>query len=167
MKVILYMAMTLNGYISREDDSTPWTEDAWNAYTDAVKRVGSIIIGRRTYEIMKDEELKKIGNPLTVVMTSKTAENEKPHVIFVQSAEEALQVLSERGYKETLLAGGSQTNGLFMKKKLVNEIIIDVEPFIFGNGKPLIPPSVLETELSLKESRKLGNNSIQLHYEVK
>lgn len=31
MKVILYMATSINGYIAREDYSTPWSEEEWKA----------------------------------------------------------------------------------------------------------------------------------------
>lgn len=166
MKVTLYIAATINGFIARNDDSTPWSDEEWNAYIDVVKRVGNIIIGSKTYEIMKIEELERIGNPFTVVISSKQSNNENPNVVFASSPEEALKVLTERNYTETLLNGGSQTIDAFTKKNLIDEIMIDVEPYIFGSGKPLILPSNLEYKLSLKDFKKIGNNTVQLYYTV-
>ena len=40
-------------------------------YAKHVRKTGAIIIGRRTYQIMKDaDEFSKIGNPFTIVITN-------------------------------------------------------------------------------------------------
>ncbi len=166
MKTILYMATTVNGYIARPDDSTPWSDEEWNAYAEMVKRVGNIIIGRKTYEIMKDGEFDRIGNPFVIVITQQKENETIPNVVFVKTPEEALKIAEEKEYTETMVNGGSTIIDLFAQKKLFDEIYLDVEPFVFGNGKPLFLPSNLELQLSLEEIKKIGNNSFQVHYKV-
>ena len=53
MKVILYQAMSVNGYIAGAHDETPWSDEEWKSFSKAVSEAGNIIIGRRTYELMK------------------------------------------------------------------------------------------------------------------
>lgn len=166
MKVILYMATTINGFIDREDDSTPWSDEEWKAYAEMVKRVGNIIIGRKTYEIMKDGEFERIGNPFVIVMTQQKENDPISNVAFVQTPEEALKIVEEKGYTETMVNGGSTIIDLFAQKKFFDEIYFDVEPFVFGKGKPLFLPSNVELRLSLEEVKKIGNNSFQAHYIV-
>jgi riboflavin biosynthesis pyrimidine reductase len=50
---------------------------------------------------------------------------------------------------------------------LVNEIIIVVEPMLFGGTLPLVKGVELEYKFSLIDVKKLNDNTIQLHYEVK
>lgn len=160
------MATTVNGYISRTDDSTPWSNEEWNAYAEEVKEIGNIIIGHRTYEIMKDGEFEKIGNPLVIVISSKQQPHDT-HAIFVKTPEEALKVVSQKGFSSTTINGGSMLLSSFAEHRLIDEVILDVEPFLFGKGIPLFKENDFEMELELKGTRKVGQNGIQLHYSVK
>src|SRR3990167_5470332 len=97
MQVILYMATTVNGYIARENDETPWSDAVWDSYYKIAKQFKAIVLGRRTYEIMKEvDEFEKIGNPLTIVLSSKKEEKDK-NATFVRSPHEAIKVLKEKG----------------------------------------------------------------------
>lgn len=160
------MAMTANGYIARLDDSMPWSNEEWEAYAEEVKKIGNIIIGYRTYEIMKDGEFEKIGNPLVIVVSSKQQPNDT-HAIFVKTPEEALEVVLQKGFSTTTINGGSILLSSFAQKKLIDEVILDVEPFLFGKGIPLFKENDFEMALELKEVKKIGQNGIQLRYLVK
>ena len=70
MKVTLYMAMTANGMIARKNGDTPWSASEWKSYSKSVRSHKALIIGRRTYEIMKKgNDFKRIGNPFVVVVS--------------------------------------------------------------------------------------------------
>ena len=166
MKVILYMATTANGYIARKNDETPWSNEEWQSFKKKVGEIGNIIIGRRTYEIMKEKkEFQKIGDPFTIVLTRKRREGSS-NLTFVNSPEKALDLLKEKGFSETLVAGGSTLNSSFMQGDLIDEIYLDVEPFIFGNGIKLFTDNDFEKKLELIETKPLSKNTIQLHYKV-
>lgn len=54
MKTILYMATTIDGFVAKKDDSTGFVSDVeWDSFQAEMKRVGNIIIGRRTFELME------------------------------------------------------------------------------------------------------------------
>lgn len=164
MKVILYMASTINGYIAREDDSTPWSDEEWKAYAEMTKKTGNIIIGHKTYEIMKSD-FQKIGNPFVIVVTRQQLENNEG-VAFVKTPEEAIQIAQEKGYAETMINGGSTIINLFAEKNLIDEIYLDIEPFIFGKGKQLFLPNNIEFKLHLEEIKKYSENGFQVRYSV-
>ncbi|MFA4819558.1 MAG: dihydrofolate reductase family protein [Candidatus Aenigmatarchaeota archaeon] len=166
MKVILYMAMTVNGMIAKENDETPWSNAEWKNYAKKVKECGALIVGRRTYEIMKkSNELKKIGNPFTVVVTSVEKEDNKSFV-FVRSPKDALEIMKKKRFHKVLLGGGSMINASFMKAGLVDEIYLDVEPVVFGRGIKLFSEEDFEAKLKLIGTKKISKNEIQLHYKV-
>ena len=53
MKVILYMAISVNGIIAKGDDDTSWiSKEEWDSYSLAVRTAGCLIVGRRTYHIL-------------------------------------------------------------------------------------------------------------------
>ncbi len=167
MKVILYMAMTVNGYIAKENDDTPWSQDIWNGYYDFIKQRGNIILGYRTYEIMNGvNEFEKLNFPFTVVVSDKPNVATDPKIVFVSSPREAMEVIKNKGISEAVVAGGSTLNAGFLKDNLIDEIYLDVEPLIFGRGIPLFRVDDTEAKLELLEVKNLSKNTIRLHYKV-
>src|SRR3989344_8153986 len=166
MKVILYMTTTMNGYIAKENNDTPWSKKEWERFSKYVRKIENIIIGRKTYEIMKKaNEFRKIGNPFTIVLTKDKLKPDK-NTIFVKSPKEAIVLLKKRGFKQALITGGGITNSSFLKENLIDEIIIDIEPQIFGKGIKLFADNNFEKRLKLMKISKLSKDLIQLHYKI-
>lgn len=167
MYVTLYMAQTVNGYIARENDETPWSDVVWESYATVAKRFKAIIVGRRTYEIMRRaNEFEKIGNPFIVILTTKRSIPRNRGDVLVKSSNEALDILKERGFHNVLVGGGGIATSSFMKENLIDEIILDIEPLLFGKGIRLFSDASFETRLSLIDVRKLSEDVLQLHYRV-
>ena len=170
MKVILYMAMTVNGKIAGIDHDTSWTsEEDWAGFLGMCKRVGNAVIGRKTYEMVKKEGT-QLGDILTVVLThdSVLLSKKSPHTIFTDSPpRDIVAMLEEREYKEALVAGGGILNSAFLKEGLIDEIYIDIEPLILGRGIPLFADGDFEPRLKLLKVKQLTNHqTIQLHYKI-
>ena len=163
MKIVLYMAITANGYIAKENNETPWSDEEWESFSNIVKKIKNLVIGRKTFEIMnQDDEFQKIGNPFTVIVSNK--EDNKSN--FVKSPEQAIKLLEEKGFSEILVAGGGMLNSSFMQKGLVDEIYLDFEPFLFGKGIKLFADNEFEAKLELLETKLLSKDTIQLHYRI-
>jgi len=163
MNVILYMAMSANGYIARKNNQTPWSEEEWKSFSEKVKSVKNLVVGRKTFEIMKkNQEFQKIGNPFTVIVSSKENKNYN----FANSPEKSIEVLKQKGFSEVLVAGGSMLNSSFVQKGLINEIFLDIEPFLFGKGVKLFDDNEFEVKLELLGTKNISKNTIQLHYKV-
>ncbi len=163
------MAQTVNGYIAKENDETPWSEVIWDSYYKTSKQFKAIIIGRRTYELMKEaDEFKKIGNPFTVILSRKLSKIFTANLNFTvaKSPKEAVELLKAKNFKEALVGGGSKLNASFMKENLVDEIILDIEPLIFGIGIKLFSDSEFEAKLNLFNVQKLSDSIVRLHYKV-
>ena len=163
MKVVLYMAITANGYIAKENNETPWSNEEWESFSEKVKEIKNLVIGRKTFEIMKQgNEFQKIDNPFTVIVSNQKENNSN----FVDSPEQAIKLLEKKGFSKILVAGGGTLNSSFMQKGLVDEIYLDVEPFLFGKGIKLFADNDFETKLELLETKQLSKNTIQLHYRI-
>src|SRR3989338_3148772 len=170
MKVILYMATTANGMIAKPDDSAPWTDIIFKSYYSFVKKAGNIVVGHKTYKIMAEfDEFKKLNNPVTVVLSSypKPEEVKNKNHFFVDTPQKALEILKKKGFKTAIVGGGGKLNSAFMTEELVDEVIIQIEPFLFGKGIKLFKDADFEASLELLDVKKLSKNKIQLHYKVK
>jgi len=166
MKTLMYMGMTVNGYISRENGNTPWPKEEWDSYHRISKQYKAIVIGRKTYDVMvKEKVFKNIGNPFTIVLTKKKLKG-KQNVVFVKSAREAIKIAEKKGFGKLLISGGGVTNSSMIKEGLVDELYIDVMPLLFGKGVKLFKEENFEKKLKLKEVKMLSSQVIQLRYTV-
>ena len=57
-------------------------------------------------------------------------------------------------------------NTSFSRQKLIDEIHLDVQPEIFGNGTPLFAENEFDAKLRLLSAKKLSKNEVQLRYRV-
>jgi len=169
LKVALYMAVSANGLIAREDDRTDWSPEEWQAFRAEVAKAEGIIIGRKTYEIMQSgEELSQLKETGVVVVSSALRGRKPPYanMSFAGSPQEALAIFQKKGAGTVLVAGGAMLNTSFIRYGLFDEIFLDIEPVIFGKGVPLLEPEDLECTLQLLSVRHLSENTVQLHYKV-
>lgn len=115
--------------------------------------------------MIKEGEFEKIGNPATCVLTHSPKLDEGA-IMFAVTPEEALGKLEARGFTRVIIGGGSQCNAAFLRAGLVDEVLIDVEPPMFGSGIPLFSTCALEVPLELIETKKYSKDGVQLHYRV-
>ena len=68
--------------------------------------------------------------------------------------------------EEVILAGGTTINSLFLKENLVDELIITVEPLLFGKGLTLFKNLDLNIRLELIETKQLEDGVLNLKYKI-
>lgn len=166
MKVILYMAISLNGMIAKSDDDTSWiSKEEWDSYSLTVRTAGNLIVGHRTYGILtKQPEFSEFKDVKLVVVAEKDFQTLSPNHLVAHSTKEALKFLSD--FEQVVVAGGGTLNASFVEENLVDEIYLDIEPIILGKGIPLFRDKNFERKLKLLEQKKITDNEIQLHYQV-
>lgn len=165
MKVVLIMAETVDGVISRSSNEfVNWTGSAdKKIFMQLTKEAGVLIMGSKTYDT--------IGRPLpgrkNIILTrNKERISAPPDLLFCNdSPEKIIADLEEEGYTTVALAGGAQINSLFAAHNLIDEIIITIAPRIFGTGLRLFTES-LDLRLQLLSTKILEENFLMVHYRV-
>lgn len=170
MKVTLYMAISLNGIIAREDGKEDFISmENWSTFVFLAKQRGCFIWGRKTYENVKTWDKKFIesvnGLKKIIVSQSQSVLLEDGFV-YASSPKDAVKQLEEEGYKEVLLVGGSTNNAAFAKEKLINEIIFNIQPAIIGKGITVFKPEDFDLQLTFKKMENISDGLIQLNYDV-
>ncbi len=162
--VTMIMAITVDGKIAKNSQQfANWTspEDK-KLFVEVSKAYGVIMMGENTFKTFSAP----LKNRLNVVFSRQKNPPKIEGVKWVEGEpEKVLTELEEMGFKSVLLGGGTNLNSLFLEKKLIQEIIITIEPKIFGQGLSLFDKS-LETDLKLLEIKQLNENVLMLRYKV-
>jgi dihydrofolate reductase len=171
MKVILDMAISLNGMIAREDGSEDFLPyEGWVEFVEQAKRHNNIVIGRETYEkvtsLYKDHNFNDVPVEHKVIITRSTEFHSPEGYVVVHSPVEAVDYLKQKGIDIVYLVGGGVLNAEFVKQNLVTDIHLTVSPFILGKGRPFLALDDFESPLTLQESRSLSNGRLRLLYTV-
>ena len=167
MNVICYMAMSANGMIAKGNDDTSWgSKEEWDSYRSAVRTAGCLIVGRRTYHILTTQpEFAELKGVKLVAVSHEGFKTLSPDHRVAHSPREALALL--KGFKNVIVAGGAALNASFLAENLVDEICLDIEPLILGQGIPIFKGKDVEAKLQLVGTKSISPNEIQLHYRVK
>jgi dihydrofolate reductase len=171
-KIILYIATSLDGYIATEDDSLEWlfkTEgEGDNGYFDFYNTVDTILIGRRTYDwIIEQEKGEFPYKNKKCYVFSKSEKDINENVEFVnQDVVEFTNKIKKMDGGNIWLVGGGGLLNSFIKERLVDEFIITISPTLIGRGIPLFKKNDFELELKLKGMRRF-NQFVELHYVAK
>ena len=172
-KVILYISMSLDGFIATKDDDLSWLsmvekegEDyGYFSFTDSVD---TYIVGRQTY----DTVLKLTGGKFPqaeqfdcYVITRQERQNENGITFYNGDIEDLIYRLKKEKGKNIYCDGGGQIVKLLMEKNLIDEYIVSIIPIILGDGKRLFLGETERIKLKAKSSKKFDTGLIQLHYE--
>lgn len=168
-KVILYIAMSLDGYIARKDESIDWLAgdgsepNADFGYEEFYKSIDTVIMGRKTYDqILTFGEYPYKGTKGYVYTREEMTNNED--VIFTnEDPEELIGRLRNKKGKDIWLIGGAGVIDSFVKKDLIDEYFITVIPCILGEGISLFKDCNPEIKLKLLENKTVDGMAM-LHY---
>ena len=141
----VYITTSLDGYIATECDGIEWLNSFPNptesdyGYHEFIDRIDAIVMGRRTYE--KVSSFDPWPYTKKVFVLSNTLKEVKP--VMVDQVEivngdvsNVVRTLKDRDYQNLYVDGG-QTIQAFLKKQLVDELILSKIPVILGKGIPL------------------------------
>jgi dihydrofolate reductase len=159
--VILYIAMSLDGFIARPDGAVDWLDDVEgdgdNGYSKFYSKVGAVIMGRKTYEevLRLTDEFPYAGKPCYVL--SRQPQESNSHVTFTdEELESLISRLKEQSVGYVWLVGGGQFVQQFLEKKLIDELELYIIPKLIGEGIPLFPEGTLPANFELTGTESYG-----------
>jgi len=169
MKVILYMATSINGNITWGQSDSDWVDKAdWKMFHKVVTDSKVMIMGSETYKQFADDFPQK--GALNIVMTKKPSLLKKKieGALFTdKSPGDLIKFLTKRGFRQAALIGGMKLNTSFVKNNLIDEIYVDIHPYLIGEGLRLFGTiKNYFKKLKLIEVIKLEHGLVLSHYKV-
>jgi dihydrofolate reductase len=177
VKVSVFVATSIDGFIARKDGALDWLDKAskgvqksedcgFNAFLSSVD---AMIMGRKTFEFVRDSGQWPYRGKKLIILSSGTTsvpESLKDDVtISHEKPKPLLKRLSQDGIQHVYVDGGKTING-FLNEQLIDEIIITVMPVSIGQGIALFDHSNGDIELTLRSSKTYTGGIVQLHYTV-
>ncbi|TKC19847.1 dihydrofolate reductase family protein [Robertmurraya kyonggiensis] len=169
--VVLFIASSLDGYIATKDDSLDWLFKVEgkgdNGYSEFYETVDTVVMGKKTYDWLLKHDLEEFPykNKACYVFTQSATEDTEDVRFVNEDVVQFTNTLRAQEGKNIWIVGGGELLHSFIKKKLVDEMIITVAPQIIGEGIPLFKAGDYQIDLTLKGTRTF-NQFVELHYIV-
>lgn len=180
MKISVYIATSLDGFIARTDGSLDWLERANTGtpqgedfgYADFMSTVDALIIGRNTYETVLGFGAWPYEGKHVVVMTSTpdavlaSHPDALPRITAATgSIADVARDLAAQGFTHVYLDGG-RTIQHALAEGQVTDLTITLIPVLLGTGIPLFGALPHDLWLHLESSTGYDNGFVQVRYGV-
>ncbi|MFJ8248302.1 dihydrofolate reductase family protein [Peribacillus asahii] len=170
-KLVLFIAVSLDGYIAAKDDSLDWLYkvegEGDNGYSEFYETIDTVLMGRRTYDwILKNVTGDFPYKDKECYVFSRSLNKDNEDVEFVKDdVVHFTNKLKHQEGKNIWIVGGGELLHSFLKEKLIDELILTVAPTLIGTGISLFKEDNFHLELSLKGIKRF-NQFVEIHYEV-
>jgi dihydrofolate reductase len=128
-----------------------------------------VLMGRRTYEFGFQFN---VTNPYPwlrqYVLSRSMAKSPDANVELVsENIFDFVRELKEETGKDIYRCGGADLAAWLLDESLIDEIVVKLNPVLFGTGIPLFSGTTKQTDLELYSSKVYGNGVLLLNYRVK
>ena len=168
-KVILQLAVTLDGYIEGPNGEYDWCFlDQDYGMSEFFRRIDSMFMGRKSYELALSLGEVKMPHPkLREYVFSTTLSEVRPGAILIKKDIDAeVRKIKSGPGKDIWLFGGASLTATLLNLSLVDEIILAVHPIILGSGTSLFSNMQKRIGLTLLDHKVYSTGLVSLTYAI-
>ncbi len=172
----VFIATSLDGYIADKNGGINWLNSVPNpnnddmGYIEFTSNIDALVMGRKTFETVMGFDVPWPYEKPVFVLSNSLNEIPNSHkdkaVLVKGTLTEVLEQIHSKGYKRLYIDGGTTINN-FLKKDLIDEMIITTIPILLGGGSSLFGDLPSELNFELVESKVFLNQLVQNHYKRK
>lgn len=173
LKLKYHVACTVDGFIAHEDHSIDGFVSEGEHVVDYLETLKNdydiVLMGRRTYEFGFQFGVTNPYPWLKQYVFSRTMERSPdPNVELVSKEITGFVAELKKGTgKDIYLCGGADLAGRLFAEGLIDEVVLKLNPVLFGSGIPLFSGGAKQVDLELTGSKTYGNGVVLLNYRVK
>ena len=188
-KVVVFNNLTLDGVMQapgrrEEDQRGGFQQGGWAAPYGAMQSseagetmtsFGSLLVGRRTYEILYDYWPKQTNNPFTDVLNnmtkyvaSTTLKEPLPwsnSILLKGSLPEAVAALKAQQGDDLVVMGSGELIQSLMKHNLIDRYVLLIHPLVLGSGRRLFADDGTSARLQLVSAKATPNGVVVATYQ--
>jgi dihydrofolate reductase len=185
MAKLIYTAISsLDGYVADAEGNFDWSvpdEEVHRFVNDLERPIGTYLLGRRMYEVMRywdtaptgndepsaGQEYAKIWQAADKIVYSKSLDRISTGNMKIEREfePEAIKQLKTTATRDVSI-GGPTLAAQALKLGLVDECHLFLSPVVVGGGNPALPDKV-RLGLELLDERRFVNGVVHLHYRVR
>ncbi|MGC1307771.1 MAG: dihydrofolate reductase family protein [Phormidesmis sp.] len=186
-KLTYYVACSVDGFIAHTDGShdgfsqdSAYFADLFATFPETVPShlraamginaenqwFDVVLMGRKTYEIgMKDGVTSPYSHLKQFLFSRSLEESPDKNVELISdNAVELITALKRERGKGLWLCGGANLAADLFAHRLIDRLILKINPFIMGSGIPLFSGTIQQTSLKLIDSKIYQNGVSMLYY---
>jgi len=164
----IYVATSADGFIADADGSVEWLasfDPLAYGYESFSAQVGSVILGRRTYEFTQAFGDWPYGDKQAFILTSQELWDLPDNAVFVRTGiEGALKAARNATNKDVWIVGGAATMQAALELGEVDSIELFVVPILLGSGLPLLSQLDQTISMALEGIETYQDGVVKLAY---
>ena len=170
-KVILYIAMSLDGYIATKNENLDFLslveqEGEDYGYADFIKTVDTVIVGRKTYDKVLSMGFDFPHADKKSYIITRTPKPPIGNIQFYTENLEALILkLKEKDGQNIFVDGGAEIVNLMMNDNLIDVFCVSIIPVLLGDGISLFQDNRPELQLKFVRSETFKSGLVQIWYQ--
>jgi dihydrofolate reductase len=163
---VLYIAMSLDGMIAGKNDGIFWLDryqDVDYGFDQFFESIGAIIQGRRVYDLEVAAGFDELHKRPTFVLSyrSPTQKLKRGDIVFtVADIADVLAQAKSVTDKDIWIEGGAQVAQQFLKRGLLDRIVLGVIPIVLGECIRLFGPTERRIELALQDIERFDKGGV-------
>ncbi|MFQ5440053.1 MAG: dihydrofolate reductase family protein [Nitrosopumilaceae archaeon] len=163
-KIILYIAVSLDGFIAKKNGSVDWLSEFSNkgedyGYKKFLDSVDTVLLGNTTYK-----EFKAPYENKKCFVFSRENSGKIDNITYVNTDVKDF-VKGLNNDQNIWLVGGADIAKEFLKNSLIDEFIITVIPVLLGEGISLFGGDFVYHKLKLQKVKSYDSGVVQLNYQ--
>ncbi len=168
-KVILYVAISMDGYVATEDDGLAWLNEIRgegdNGFSQMYSRITTVVMGRRTFDILNQlVDVYPHNDRMNYIFTNQPNFPQSDMIRVAQGdVQQWLTDYRRTNTGDVWLVGGGQLVSQFLVADLIDELILTVAPLHIGKGIPLWQPTPFVRYWHLNQLIQSGQ-FVQMYY---
>jgi len=171
-KVTFGLANSLDNRIARGDHSYDWLvwdDEVAKISADFFRTIDTVIMGRKTYEVALAAGAWPSTPGIRNYVLSRTLKQGSDTRVEIVNEDgvEFLRRLKQQPGKGICVMGGGELAKPLLEAGLIDELGLNIQPIILGDGIPLFHPMRSPIALERLECRPLANGSVYILYRVK
>jgi len=163
------VVMSLDGYIAGPKGEADWiTRDPDFDFTVTFSQFDTILVGRRTFDVMVAAQRVSMPGMKTIVFSRTLRQEDHPEVVVVANGQqESLAALKAGPGKDIWLFGGGSLFRSLAEDGLVDTVEVRIVPILLGAGFPLSPDLKNRIRLALTAHKMYQTGVVSLEYAIR
>jgi dihydrofolate reductase len=165
----VYIAVSLDNFIARDDGSLDWLADVQDAggddygYAEFIGTVDAVVLGRATYDAVRTFDTWPFTGRRVIVLTNRPLESAFGEEVYAGALAPLIAALGGDGVRRIYLDGGA-TIRQGLDENLVDDMTLSIIPVLLGTGRPLFTRGLPGSRWTLTGADSYPTGLVQLHY---
>jgi dihydrofolate reductase len=172
----VFIAMSLDGFIAREDNDISWlmsssAEGEDHGYERFIASIDGVVMGRGTFEKVLTFDEWPYKKPF-VVLSRSLSQSSVPAAlagqvqVMAETPEQVFARTFRQGWKRAYIDGG-QVIQSFLRAGLIDDLVVTCIPVLIGSGRPLFGRLPRDVRLDHLGTTAFRSGFVQSTYRVR